>query len=431
MDITGARAWLDGHLNLESGRVHPVGPRLDRMRQLASLLGDPQFSYPVVHVTGTNGKTSAARMIAALLAAHGLSVGLYTSPHLVSMNERIVWDGRAIDDEALAEVLTLVAAVEDLLDARPTWFEIMTAAAFAHFADIAVDVAVIEVGLGGRWDATNVADAAVAVITNVDLDHLEYIGPDRAAVATEKSGIVKPGSVLVLGEVDPDLAPIFDAAPRAGIVLRGKDFGVLSSRLAHGGRVVDLHGAGGAYRDVFLPLHGQHQAANAAIALAAVEQFFGGNRIDDAVVAEALATVTMPGRLEVVGRQPLVLLDGAHNVHGAAALAAALDLEFPTGERTLVVGLLHEKDPHAMLEALGITRAERLIACPPPSPRALDPHVVAAAAVDLGMANESITVVDGVAAALASARSVTPSDGQIVVTGSLYLVGAARALLVT
>ncbi len=431
MDITAARAWLDGHLNLESGRVHPVGPRLDRMRQLAGLLGDPQLSYPVVHVTGTNGKTSAARMTAALLAAHGLSVGLYTSPHLVSMNERIVWDGRPIDDDALAEVLALVASVEDLLDARPTWFEIVTAAAFAHFADVAVDVAVIEVGLGGRFDATNVVDASVAVVTNVDLDHLEYIGPDRAAVATEKSGIVKPGSVLVLGEIDPELFPIFDAVPKAGIVIRGTDFGVLSAQLAHRGRVVDLHGVGGDYHEVFLPLHGRHQADNASIALAAVEQFFGGHRIDDAVLAEAWATITMPGRLEVVGRQPLILLDGAHNVHGAQALASSLDLEFPTGERTLVVGLLHEKDPHDMLEALGLTRAERLVTCPPPSPRALDPHLVAAAAVDLGMVNESITVVDDVAAALAAARSVTPPDGQIVVTGSLYLVGAARALLVT
>jgi dihydrofolate synthase / folylpolyglutamate synthase len=430
MNLTAARAWLDEHLNLESGRVHPVGPRLERMQQLVGLLGDPQRSYPVVHVTGTNGKSSTARMTAALLTAHGLSVGLYTSPHLVHLNERIVWDGRPIDDAELAEALSLVAGVEDLLDERPTWFEIMTAAAFTHFANLGVDVAVIEVGLGGRWDATNVVDAAVAVITNVDLDHLEYIGPDRRAVATEKSGIVKPGSVLVLGETDPSLSDIFDAPPRSATVKRGKDFGVLGAQVAHGGWLVDLHGTGGDYHDVFLPLHGHHQAENASIALAAVEQFFGGNRIDDELVAEAFAAVTVPGRLEVVGRQPLIVLDGAHNVHGARALALALAREFPTDERTLVVGLLREKDPREMLDALDLPRAVRLVVCRPPSPRALDPHVAAAVAVEMGMPAASVTAVDDVVEALARARSITPLDGQIIVTGSLYLVGAARALLV-
>jgi dihydrofolate synthase/folylpolyglutamate synthase len=434
MDLAEAVAWLDEHLNLESGRVHPLGPRLERMQHLVGLLGDPQHTYPVVHVTGTNGKSSTARMIAALLAAHGLSVGLYTSPHLVRMHERMArvfgHEGpEPIDDESLAEMLTLVAAVEPLLEVRPSWFEITTAAAFAWFADVAVDVAVVEVGMGGRWDATNVADAAVAVVTNVAIDHVEYIGPDRQSIAKEKSGIVKPASVLVLGETDAAIAPILEEPPHAGIVRRGVDFGVLGNGMAHAGRILDLYGAGGDYHDVFVPLHGRHQADNAAIALSATEQFFGGHGLDHDIVREAFGAVRSPGRLEVARHQPLVLLDGAHNVHGAEALAAALQEEFPTEERTLVVGLLREKDPRTMLSALRIDRTARLVACRAPSPRALDPEAIADAAVALGMDDRNVEVVDDPAEAVADAIALTPAHGQVIVTGTLYLVGAARAAL--
>jgi dihydrofolate synthase / folylpolyglutamate synthase len=435
MDLAEATAWLDGHLNLESGRVHPTGPRLDRMRQLAGLLGDPQRAYPVVHVTGTNGKTSTARMAARLLGAHGLTVGVYTSPHLVRVNERMArvfgtQPAELIDDDSLAAALSLVAAVEPHLDVLPSWFEITTAAAFSWFADEAVDVAVVEVGLGGRWDATNVADGAVAVVTNVAIDHVEYIGPDRESIAEEKAGIVKPESVLVLGETDPAIAPILEQPEHAVTVRRGDDFGVLGNAMAHGGRLLDLFGAGGDYHDLFLPLHGRHQADNASIALAAAEQFFGGHRLDDGVVAGAFAAVRSPGRLEVVRHGPLVLLDGAHNVHGAEALARALEEEFPASERTLVVGLLREKDPRAMLSALRTDRAARLVACRPPTPRALDPAAVAEAAVDLGMDPDAVLVVDEPAPAVDAALEVTPPTGQVVVTGSVYLVGAVRARLV-
>jgi dihydrofolate synthase/folylpolyglutamate synthase len=435
MDLSEATAWLDGHLNMETGRVHPMGPRLDRMRQLVDLLGDPQTAYPVIHVTGTNGKTSTARIAARLLAAHGLTVGVYTSPHLVRINERMARvfgtdPAETIDDDQLAEMLTLVASVEPLLEAAPSWFELTTAAAFAWFADVAVDVAVIEVGLGGRWDATNVVDGTVAVVTNVAIDHVEYIGPDRESIAEEKSGIVKPDSVLVLGEGDPAIAPILEAPEHVATVRRGEDFGVLGNAMAHGGRLVDLFGAGGDYHDLFLPLHGRHQAENASIALAATEQFFGGHRLDDDLVAGAFAAVRSPGRLEVVRHGPLVLLDGAHNVHGAEALARALDEEFPAEERTLVVGLLREKDPRAMLTAMRIDRVARLVACRPPTPRALDPAEIAEAAVDLGLDPLVVDVVDDPVVALDVAIERTPPKGEVVVTGSVYLVGAVRSHLV-
>ncbi|HVM39303.1 MAG TPA: Mur ligase family protein [Acidimicrobiia bacterium] len=432
------RAWLDDHANLETGRTGdptwapgPAAPTLARITELVELLGSPQTSYPVVHVTGTNGKTSVARMVASLLAARGLSVGLYTSPHLQRVNERLAWNGRSVDDDDLDDVLEAVRRVEDMMPARPSYFEILTAAAFAWFADVAVDVAVVEVGLGGRWDATNVVTGDVAVITNVGLDHVEYLGADRASIATEKAGIVKEGSVLVLGETDPELAPIFEGAARPDRVYRrDADFGVRANRMAHNGRMLDLVSPGGVHDEVFVPLHGRHQGDNAAIALAAAEAFFGGAALEDDVVEEGFAAVRVPGRMEVVARQPLVMLDGAHNPAGAAALRDALAEEFASEERTLVVGMLREKDPAEMLSALGVGDASRLIACLPPSPRALDPEAVAAAARSLGIPPDSIEVTPSVGEAISRALATTAEHGQIIVTGSLYTAGAAREVLV-
>src|SRR5438874_4763527 len=226
MDLAGALAYLDDHVNLETdASARAASKRLDRVGRLVELMGDPQRAYPVVHLTGTNGKGSTARMLTALLVAKGLSVGTYTSPHLERFNERMAWNGEPISDAAFVEVIEAVAAIEPLLDSPPTVFEILTAAAYRWFTDVAVDVAVVEVGLGGRWDATNVADAQVAVVTNVSLDHAETIGPTLVDIATEKAGIVKPGSTLVLGETDPTLADIFRAAPAAGVWERDRDFG--------------------------------------------------------------------------------------------------------------------------------------------------------------------------------------------------------------
>lgn len=422
-----AIAWLNDHVNIELAGARSVeAPNLERMRSISRLLGSPQSEYPVIHITGTNGKTSTARMIASLLGAHGLSVGLYTSPHLERVNERIAWNGESVGNDELAEALYSVSLATEALDERSTFFEILTAAAFRFFADTAVDVAVVEVGLGGTWDATNVADGAVAVITNVSIDHVEYLGPTRESIATEKAGIVKPGATLVLGEEDPELGKIFTSRGAATVLTRGADFGVIGNKPAYSGRVADLFTSTREHPDLFIPLHGSYQADNAAAALAAAEAFLGESMFDHEVVTEAFASVRATGRLEVLGRSPLVIIDGAHNVAGALALASALDEEFSHGPRTLVVGLLAEKNSEEMLEALDIVSATRLVACRPPSPRGRDPREVAAAAVAAGMSPSQVDVFETPGDALAYAVSVTPADGQVVVTGSLYVVGAAR-----
>ena len=435
MNLAEALAWLDGHVNLETGTGFPAqptrergAPTLDRIRELTALLGSPQEEFPSVHLTGTNGKTSAARMVAALLETTGRSVGLATSPHLEHVNERVGWNGDAIDDASLARVLTQIELTEEFLTELPSYFEIMVAAAFTFFADVAVHVGVIEVGMGGTWDATNVVDADVAVVTNVGLDHTNFLGSTRAEIAADKAGIIRPHATLVLGETDPELVDIFEARGPARTWRRDRDFGVRESRLAHGGRLVDLYTPGAEYPELFVPLHGAHQVDNAAVALAAAQAHLG-EPIDEETVHEGFARVTSPGRLEVMGTQPLILLDGAHNAAGAAALGRALRDEFAPQPRTLVVGLLREKDPAEMLTALDVGEAERLVCTRPPTPRALPPVTVAEAAIALGVGEDRIDVYDDVAVALERARAITTVDGQIVVTGSLYVVGAARAAL--
>jgi dihydrofolate synthase/folylpolyglutamate synthase len=341
----------------------------------------------------------------------------------------MVWNGEPVADDVLDELLVAVAAVEDLLPDAPSYFEILTAAALRWFGDIAVDVAVVEVGLGGTGDATNVVDADVAVVTNVSIDHVEYIGPTLADIAAEKAGIVEPKSALVLGETDPALVPYFLARDPASVARRDVDFGVRANTLAIGGRVLDLYTPYASHDDVFLALHGAHQADNAVVALTAAESFLG-RALGEEIVADAFANVRTPGRLEVVGHQPLVLLDGVKNVAGAHALRAALADEFADSPRTLVVGLMREKEPHEMLEALGALDAARLVCCRPDSPRGHDPEVVAEAAYDLGVERELVDVIDDVREAVAFAIEATPADGQVVITGSLYVVSPARAVLV-
>jgi dihydrofolate synthase/folylpolyglutamate synthase len=426
-------AWLDGHANLESGGALRA-PSLDRIRPLLDLLGRPQSDYPLIHVTGTNGKTSTTRLISHLLTWRGLSVGAYTSPHLERVNERLTWGGDAIADDALADELRIVAVAEAaLLDrqgdgARPTWFELLTATAYHWFSDLGVQVVVAEVGLGGLWDATNAADGEVAVVTNVSIDHVEYLGSSRETIATEKAGIVKRGSTLVLGEPDPGLAGIFLERDPGRVLRPDVDFGVLRNDPAYGGRAIDLRTPLAEYSDLYLPVHGAYQATNAAIAVTAAEAFFGEPFTPD-LVTEAFATFRTPGRLEVVGHEPLVILDGAHNVAGAEALVQALEEEFPPGPRTLVVGLMREKDPTVMLAALGATEADWVFASTAPSPRAHPAHELADAAFELGVDPERVEALETVQEAVARALAVTPPEGQIVVAGSLYLVGAARAAL--
>jgi len=409
-----------------------LAPTLHRIEELCRVLGDPERAYPVIHVTGTNGKGSTARILTDLLRATGLSVGTYTSPNLARVNERIGRDGEPIDDDELAELLDALALIEPMLGEPPTRFELLTAAAFRWFADSAVDVAVVEVGLGGRWDATNVVQPAVAVVTNVSYDHVEVLGPTLADIAREKAGVVKPHTTLVLGETDPELAQVFLAAADAvGDVethVAGVSFGVRANRMAVGGRLLDLFTPGASYQDLFLPLHGAHQGANAACALAAAESFFG-TPLDDAVVEDGFAAVRVPGRLEVVGRAPLVVLDGAHNVAGARALADALHEEFPvSGGVVAVLGMLHGRDPSAIVGALAGGGVRTVVACTAPSPRALDAADIAEAARAQGLDALATDSVDD-AVTLAAAR--TPDDGLLLVTGSLYVVADARARFVS
>jgi len=391
------------------------------------LMGDPQAAYPVIHITGTNGKGSVARMVTALLVARGLRTGTYTSPHLERVNERLAHNGEPVPDEDLADVIGAVAEIEPLLDSPPTHFEILTAAAFRWFADVAVDVAVVEVGLGGRWDATNVADGQVAVLTNVSLDHAETIGPALTDIAVEKVGIVKPGATFVLAETNPQLRPIFEATEAAETWVRGPDFGCGGNGLAHEGRIVDLFTRGASYPGVHLPVHGAYQGDNAAVAVAAVEAFFGAPLAPE-VVEEAFAALRLPGRLEVVSRHPLCLLDGAHNPAGALAATEAVDEAFGpvVSGRILVIGLLQGRDATEMLRCFDAGRARLVVACPPPSPRAMPAAEIADAARDLGTDAEEA---ESVPEALATALALAGESELVHVTGSLYVVGAARAAL--
>jgi dihydrofolate synthase / folylpolyglutamate synthase len=424
--VTSPRAWLDGHVNLEAtaGKVEALS--LDRMRSLVSVLGDPQAAYPVIHLTGTNGKGSTARMVEAVLRAHGLSVGLYTSPDLEGVEERLVWDGRPIEPDDLDTLLRDLAAVEDLVDGTPSRFELLTAGAFRWFADLAVDVAVVEVGLLGRYDATNVADGTVAVVTNVGHDHTDG-GPGwRRQVAGEKAGILKPGATLVLGETDPDLYPVFEEEGAERIWRRGRDFDAERNRAAVGGRLVDVRTPLSALEDLYLPVHGAHQGENLAVALTAAEAFFD-RALDEDVVGEALGGLALPGRFEIVSREPLLVLDGAHNVDGVAALAATLRDDFPPVPTTVVVlGMLGGRDPAEMVAALDLGAHDVVLCTTAPSPRALPAAEVAAVVEAAGL---EVEVEPAVVEALGRARALATPEDRIVVTGSLYVVGAARAAL--
>jgi len=399
-------------------------------------IGDPQRTYQVVHVTGTNGKGSASRMAAALLEALGLRVGLYTSPHLEVINERLAIAGEPIDDDELAAQLGSLAELELFLGERLSWFEIMTACAFRWFADEAVDAAVVEVGLGGRFDATNVVDGAVAAVTNVALDHTDLLGHTREAIAGEKAGIVKQGSVLVLGEEDEDVARVFEEeAVKVGasaVWRRGEDFGAEHGRLALGGRVIDLYTPARRYEEVFIPLPGPHQQDNAAVALAAVQAFTGAP-LEDEAVERGFAAVTAPGRMEVVRRSPLVVLDGAHNPAGAEAAGVALAEDFAgTGRLIVVMGCLKGRNPLDLLQALsaGGRPVDHVVACAPASPRAQPAAAVAGAARSLGIAVEEAEGPASVVDAIERAFALAERGDAVLVTGSLYVVGAARTALV-
>jgi dihydrofolate synthase / folylpolyglutamate synthase len=430
MNLGDALAWLDRHQNLERilADTRLQAPEPERMRRLVHVLGDPQASQPVIHLTGTNGKTSAARALSQLLITKGLNVGTFISPHLQRLNERIMVGLQPISDADLADVLSDLAGLEDLLgdQMRPSWFELLAAAAFRYFADRPVDVAVVEVGMGGRWDATNVADGTFSIVPNVALDHTELLGPTRAHIAREKAGIVKPGTTLVLGETDPELYDIFAAERPEALWLAGRDFAVEAAELAEGGRSLDLRTPEGHYNEVYLPLHGRHQADNFVAALAGAEAFFG-KPLEHALVTKAAAAVTSPGRLEVVQKSPLVVLDGAKNVAGAESSAIAVNEELAGGRsRIMVAGMLRGKSAVEMLTALDVGKSRLVVTCPPPSPRAQPAEEIAEAARSLGC---RAIATGSVAEALEVALAEAEPDELVLVTGSLYVVGAARTVL--
>ncbi|GAA5151139.1 folylpolyglutamate synthase/dihydrofolate synthase family protein [Amycolatopsis dongchuanensis] len=420
-----------------------IEPSLDRIRALATVLGDPQKSYPVLHVAGTNGKGSTVRMIDALLTRMGLRVGRYTSPHLQLVTERIALDGVPIPASKYVDIYHDIAPYIAMVDGAGgppmSKFEVLTGMAFAAFADAPVEAAVIETGMGGRWDATNIADGQVAVITPVGIDHVEYLGGDLAGIAGEKAGIIKPGSVAVLAEQDPVAQRVLleqVVEVDATVARAGSEFAVLRREIAVGGQLLTLQGLGGIYDEIFLPLHGAHQAQNAVLALAAVEAFFGAGKDRQLVieaVREAFAEVQTPGRLERVRAAPTVLIDAAHNPHGARALAATISEEFAFRRLAAVVSVMGDKDARGILEALEPVVSE-IVVTRNNSERAmpldeLNDLALSIFGEDRVVAEPSLDAAIETAVALVEETDDEPlAGGGVLVTGSVVTAGEARTL---
>lgn len=442
MDYQSALDYLDRHTNLEGGRADrfkgpaPTMPTagkteglsLAAMNAFMAALGDPHKAYRTVHLTGTNGKGSTARATAALLQELGLSVGLYTSPNLDRINERIVWDDHDIPDADFARIMALLAEVESKLDVTPSRFELLTAAAFVWFAEQGVEVAVVEVGLLGRFDATNVIDSDVAVITNVGKDHTTGGDNWERAVAAEKAGIIKPESRVVFGSPMGELRQEFENEPSASIWEAGTDFAISTNEIAVGGRLIDLHTVHATYNELFIPFHGRHQGQNFATAVAAVEALVD-RELDREILDAAFARVQLPARFEIVAGNPSVIVDGAHNPDGAAAATATLfESMARTGSWVLVVGILQGKHPVEMLEAFRIGDFDAVICTQADSNRAVPAEELAEAAAAMGVTAETIV---NSGDAIARAVSVCADDDLIFVSGSIYVVAEIRAHLLS
>lgn len=436
---TDAAARVYEELLTRVGEANPR-PRIEPVRRLAELAGSPQLSYPVIQVAGTNGKTSTSRAIESLLRAHGLRTGLFTSPHLVDFTERFQIDGTPIDGAVLASAWNELRLPLEVVDAELaaagqgpiTFFEALAVLAYAAFADAPVEVAVIEVGMGGEWDATNIADARVAVFTPIDLDHTAILGPDIETIARTKAGIVKPGSAVVSAEQAPEaLSELEDAAERAGapLIVQGRDFRLIEDRVAVGGRQIEFVGiTGRPYDPAFVPLFGRHQAENVTLAVTAVEVFFGAERpVPEEVLDEGLGQLTSPGRLQLIGTDPVVYVDAAHNPHGAEALARAVTESFNFEELALVAGVLEEKDAFGLLRALAPI-AHRVTVTPVESPRSLDASALREIAEE-AIPDTPIEVADSLPEALDEARAwAGRAEGRgVLVVGSVLLAGEAIA----
>lgn len=415
-------------------------PRLDATRRAVELLGDPHRAAPVIHLTGTNGKTSTSRMIESILRAQGLRTGLLTSPHLVRFTERIRIDGEPIADEAVSRVWDEIVPVLDLVDAELTgrgeepltFFEALTVLAFAAFADAPVDVVVLEVGMGGEWDSTNVADGQVAVITPIAIDHEQRLGRTVAEIARTKAGIVKQDAAVVTAFQAPEALEVLHEVAEskgAAVAVEGGAFAVLDSRVAVGGQLTSIRGIAGEYRDLALPLYGRHQAENAALAIAAVESFLGGGvRLADGVVESGLAGASSPGRLHPISVDPTVLVDAAHNPHGATALVEALDEYFDFDELVVVLGILGDKDAIGIVRALEPTGA-RFVVTQSESDRAIPAGELAASVASI-VGPERVDTIERIDDALDEARDWAARGEKrgVVVTGSITLVGDAMAI---
>lgn len=424
-----------------------LDPSLVRMEALLDLLGDPQRAYPSIHITGTNGKTSTARMIEALLGAFELRTGRYTSPHVQSITERISLNGAPIEAERFIETYEDIKPYIDMTDGqqehRLSFFEVLTGMAYAAFADAPVDVAVVEVGMGGSWDATNVIEAPVAVITPIALDHTDRLGDTPGEIAVEKSGIIKQDATVILAQQPVDAAQVMlkkAVETDATVAREGMEFGIGSREIAVGGQLLTLRGLGGAsseYTDIFLPLYGAHQAHNAAVALAAVEAFFGvgarqAGMLDIDVVRKAFASVASPGRMEVVRSSPTVVLDAAHNPAGAQAAAAGITEAFSFSRLIGVVGASGDKDVRGLLEAFEPIFAE-VVVTQNSTPRAMSADDLAALAVEI-FGDERVVVEPRLDDALEAAITLAEEEDEyagagVLVTGSVITVGEARLLL--
>jgi dihydrofolate synthase / folylpolyglutamate synthase len=420
-------------------------PSRDRMIALMDILGEPQRTYPAIHITGTNGKTSTARMIETLLRAFELRTGRYTSPHVESVTERISLDGSPIPVERFVATYQDVKPYVDMVDAaqpyRLSFFEVLTGMAYAAFADAPVDVAVVEVGLGGAWDATNVVDGQVAVVTPIGLDHTDRLGGTPGEIAVEKSGIIKRGSIAVIAQQPTDAVQVLlkrAVEVDATVAREGMEFGVAAREVAVGGQMLTLRGLGGDYENLYLPLHGAHQAHNASVALAAVEAFFGigstrpARTLDLETVRGAFAAVTSPGRLEVVRRSPTVVLDAAHNPAGARATAEGVQEAFGFTHLVGVVGPSADKDVRGVLEAFEPIFAE-VVVTRNSSHRAMDVDELAALAVEVFGADR-VQVEPRLDDALEAAITLAEEEGEyagagVLVAGSVITVGEARLLL--
>jgi dihydrofolate synthase/folylpolyglutamate synthase len=425
---------------------HQIDPTLDRIAMLTSLLGDPQRSFPIIHVAGTNGKTSMTRMIDGLLRERGLRTGRFTSPHLESIRERIVVDGVPLPAERFVElydeILPYVQLVDEQQPAHLSFFEVLTGMMFAAFADAPVDVGVIEVGLGGRWDATNVADGAVAVIGPVAMDHMQYLGDTVELIAAEKAGIIKPGATAILAQQQLAAAEVLlaqAASVGATVAREGIEFGVIAREMAVGGQQLVLQGLRGTYEDIYLPLFGAHQAGNAACSLAAVEAFAGvsdsGLLLDPGLVRDGFAKVSSPGRLEILRRSPTVLADAAHNPAGMAATLEALTETFEFARVIGVVAAYQDKDVAGLLEELEPVLSD-IVVTANSSPRSMSAEELAVIAREV-FGEDRVLVRDRLDDAIEAAVSLAdepvgddlPGSSAVLVTGAVVTAGDARLLL--